>query len=417
MTRLRRSFIAKVNKDPKILSKLKNDWHKRLRIFDKIMKKIDGFDLSKLSDDLLIDVYYEWYAAYLNEYGLAIGIQDSYSMHADRFLIPHFEKILKKKGVDAKNYPILMAPIVDTFITQEYKDRLRLRMAFGKKNFDRKLKEHVKKYYWVQNNYARNNYLDEKHYLNQINQMKEDPKKELERLEHESKELLKTKKDLIKKLDLHKESMNLIKITELFAYMQDERKKYVLIATYYQDLFLKEIQKRLRITREEAEYTYIDEIRELFNKGVDRKLLMERKKGCLVINTEKGSEVLSGKLAQDIHDKIFKISGKDVKEIKGIIACKGKITGVVKVVRTVHDLINVHDKAVLVASMTRPEMVVAIKRAAAIVTDEGGITSHAAVVSRELKIPCIIGTKVATKVLKDGDLVEVDADRGVIRII
>ena len=57
-----------------------------------------------------------------------------------------------------------------------------------------------------------------------------------------------------------------------------------------------------------------------------------------------------------------------------------------------------------------------MKKAKAIVTDEGGITSHAAVISRELKIPCVIGTKIATKVLKNNDLVEVDADNGVVRI-
>jgi pyruvate,water dikinase len=57
-----------------------------------------------------------------------------------------------------------------------------------------------------------------------------------------------------------------------------------------------------------------------------------------------------------------------------------------------------------------------MKRAIAFVTDEGGITSHAAMVSRELGIPCIVATKIATKVLHDGDLVEVDADRGVVRL-
>ena len=70
--------------------------------------------------------------------------------------------------------------------------------------------------------------------------------------------------------------------------------------------------------------------------------------------------------------------------------------------------------AVLVANMTRPEYVSIMKKAIAIITDEGGITSHAAVVSRELKIPCIIGTQVATKKLKDGDKVFVNADHGVV---
>ena len=58
-----------------------------------------------------------------------------------------------------------------------------------------------------------------------------------------------------------------------------------------------------------------------------------------------------------------------------------------------------------------------MKKASAIVTDEGGVTCHAAIVSRELKIPCIIGTKIATKVLKDGQLVEVNANHGWVKII
>jgi len=67
--------------------------------------------------------------------------------------------------------------------------------------------------------------------------------------------------------------------------------------------------------------------------------------------------------------------------------------------------------------MTDPRYVFAMKKAGAIVTDEGGITCHAAIVARELKKPCIIGTKIATKVLKGGDLVEVDAERGIVRIL
>jgi pyruvate,water dikinase len=70
---------------------------------------------------------------------------------------------------------------------------------------------------------------------------------------------------------------------------------------------------------------------------------------------------------------------------------------------------------ILIASMTRPEFLPAMQKAAAFVTDEGGITSHAAIVSREMKKPCIIGTKIATKVFKDGDMVEVDANKGIVR--
>ena len=67
--------------------------------------------------------------------------------------------------------------------------------------------------------------------------------------------------------------------------------------------------------------------------------------------------------------------------------------------------------------MTRPEFVHLMRTAKGIITDEGGIACHAAIVSRELGKPCIIGTKIATKVLKDGDLVEVDANKGIVKIL
>jgi pyruvate,water dikinase len=72
---------------------------------------------------------------------------------------------------------------------------------------------------------------------------------------------------------------------------------------------------------------------------------------------------------------------------------------------------------ILVTGMTRPEFVPLMRKAKAIITDEGGIACHAAIISRELGLPCIIGTKIATKVLKDGDLVEVDANKGAVRIL
>ncbi len=84
-------------------------------------------------------------------------------------------------------------------------------------------------------------------------------------------------------------------------------------------------------------------------------------------------------------------------------------------ITTIKDAYKMEKGDVLVANMTRPEYVILMKKAKAIVTDEGGLTSHAAVISRELGIPCIIGTQIATKVLKDGDLVEVDADKGIVR--
>lgn len=105
------------------------------------------------------------------------------------------------------------------------------------------------------------------------------------------------------------------------------------------------------------------------------------------------------------------------KEIKGKIAFKGLVRGKVKIVKHPSEVGKVVQGDILVSQMTFPSFITAMQKAAAFVTDEGGLTCHAAIVARELKKPCIIGTKIATKILKDGDLVEVDANNGVVKLI
>ena len=105
------------------------------------------------------------------------------------------------------------------------------------------------------------------------------------------------------------------------------------------------------------------------------------------------------------------------KAIKGQVGSPGKIQGKVCIVLNASKFDHFKDGDILVTGMTRPEFVPLMKRASAIITDEGGITCHATIVARELKKPCIIGTKIATRVLHDGDLVEVNAERGIVTIL
>ena len=106
-------------------------------------------------------------------------------------------------------------------------------------------------------------------------------------------------------------------------------------------------------------------------------------------------------------------------EVIGVPACKGLVKGKVKVIplsmNPTEYLSKMEKGDILVSDTTGPEMMVAIEKAAAIVTDEGGQMSHAAIVSREFNIPCVVGTKYATEVFKDGDLIEVNAFNGVVK--
>ena len=106
---------------------------------------------------------------------------------------------------------------------------------------------------------------------------------------------------------------------------------------------------------------------------------------------------------------------KKLKELlRGLPASPGIASGRVKIIYSADEIDKIEKGDVLVTTMTNPDMVPAMEKAAAIVTDEGGITSHAAIVSRELGVPCIVGTERATKVLKNGQLVTVDAYKGVV---
>jgi len=110
-----------------------------------------------------------------------------------------------------------------------------------------------------------------------------------------------------------------------------------------------------------------------------------------------------------------KETGKNVEGkvlLQGQAASPGIASGKVKIVRQMKDLEKIEKGDILVTEMTNPDMVVSMQKSDAIVTNEGGMTSHAAIVSREMGIACIVGTKEATEILKDGQIVTVDGNNG-----
>lgn len=148
---------------------------------------------------------------------------------------------------------------------------------------------------------------------------------------------------------------------------------------------------------------------------------LDRRNELVLFGILDGKEVLwSGRDAQEAIAQYIPQEDTNLRELRGQVAMKGKVRGICHVLNwhsenSAQEIEAMPEGAILVAGQTRPQLMSAIRKAAAIITDEGGITSHAAIVSRELAVPCVIGTKIATKVLKTGDEVEVDANTGIIR--
>jgi len=133
----------------------------------------------------------------------------------------------------------------------------------------------------------------------------------------------------------------------------------------------------------------------------------------------------SGIEAKQLIDREVKCLGANLTDnyLKGQVASLGKVRGSARIViagdinMLRESMKNFSEGEIMVTTMTQPNMVPIMKKAVAIVTDEGGLISHAAIIAREFKIPCVVGTEFSTKVLKDGDLIEVDANNGVVRKI
>ncbi len=188
----------------------------------------------------------------------------------------------------------------------------------------------------------------------------------------------------------------------------------------YLNRFLDKIAKLKPINRDDLKLLTYSEIVIYFDNGVVPKI--DNRKNDFTLLTSPGLNLLKNALHQDFITE-FKEQTSDV--VKGIVACEGAIEGTVRVLDfnfdnfdILFDLINeMNDGEILVAETTSPDIFLACEKASAIVTNQGGVGSHAAIVSREMGIPCIVGTKDATKVLKTGDLVKVDAFKGVVQFI
>jgi len=219
---------------------------------------------------------------------------------------------------------------------------------------------------------------------------------------------------------LDKGIQKLIEASRENSYIKDKRDDYRRMGTYYIIPLYEEIGKRLGLSRKELAFLTFEEIKEgLLGNAEDLK-------GKARTRQKNGFMMYWHDNKLDFEDDIKKINeikrkyrilvdlDNNVKEFKGVIGCKGKVFGKVKVVLTAKELGKIEKGDILVSITTNPDYLLGMKKAIAFITDEGGITSHAAIIAREMNKPCIVGTKIATRVLSDGDEVEVNANHGVV---
>ncbi len=295
---------------------------------------------------------------------------------------------------------LLLSPVTPSFI-QDFNEQL---LAADS---DEKLKRVLGQFYWVKGSYYNLPVL-----------AIEDLRKERQGLSVQKADYaeIRRKKEEIISLSPQPDALRaFIHLIEKAIAIQDERKANVIRLNYA----LCRIARLVSAVcpgwsaEELLDCTPHELLDVLDGKPPQKKLVQERSAKCAWILTPKEYCITTDAAAFQRLSELFSAKTQDF--VTGSCACKGVAKGIVKIVLSEDDFGKVKEGDILVTSMTRPEFLPVMKKSAAFVTNEGGIACHAAIIARELKKPCVIGTKIATKVLKDGDLVEVDADKGVVR--
>ncbi|MBS3117107.1 hypothetical protein J4421_05940 [Candidatus Woesearchaeota archaeon] len=335
-----------------------------------------------------------------------------------------------KANLNQEEIDILVRPQKINFIEQSNVELHSLALQLQKKNKPDPLvllKPFTEKWFFIQNSWGNVIFLEAKDFLQSIQDLMKESSERLQNVIKQYEDLSSITKKKVDNLYLtHTISPELKNIFHLFrtlGVIRDERKEIVLHINHFNERVARHLGKEFKIGVSLLRRALPSELALLTSKGELKKLLpllQQREDAVYLHGVSVQTMFIGGKEAKVIIEMLHEKLLQHGEELKGIIACKGKMTkirGRVKIILGETHFSKFEDGDILVAPMTRPEYVPLMKRAKAVITDEGGITCHAAIISRELNIPCIIGTSVATKKLFDNREIEVDTEKGKITLI
>ncbi len=439
-------LINKDEKDGKYIVKKIKEWREFEKRMNEVIGKIERTNLAKISPQNLWQLFDKFYETVTDTWAIPVAL-DGGGMYFEKVLAPRMAKECGLSEQEAsKKLAILTAPEKLSFIKKERISLLKICLDFIREKTPldisigglkakwskiyNALSIHQKSFFWIQNNYRDTKVISLKDFLKEIanltkNKTESEIKQEISEAENTNK--IKELKDRVKKeIRIPQGLLKEIEYFPIFGWWQDERKRINLITSHFLTILIKEISKRIGVGYKIGYYLLNREIKDFLvqNKKIRIGNLEERRKLVIAfIYSKKELEIVTGKDAEVYRNEIFKSvrchSKENIKEIKGYVACSGgknEITGKASIILDVKKD-KLEKGNILVTSMTRPEFAPLMKKAIAVITNEGGVTSHAAIISRELNIPCVIGTKKKTKIIHNNDAVRIDLNSGIIKLI
>jgi phosphohistidine swiveling domain-containing protein len=319
--------------------------------------------------------------------------------------------VLKKSGVPMRN---LDQALLDLSITrrsnaaeEENFDLFLIQKKLGKQDFDVEsaLKEHTRKHAFLKYREPFSGGYTIDYFRNRLKTPLELPN------------YFQPYADIIEQFN--NDEKELAEILEEFVFYRTYRTERSYEALYYLENYLSGLEAKHGLGLHELSWYLKEELIHFLESGkrVEPAKIQDRKNGFAFLLHNKSVSLQTGhELVQWANQRFIK-SSLPVGEVRGLAAYRGNAIGKARVILTVDDQEAVCEGEILITHMTTPDFLPGMQKAVAFVTDEGGVICHAAIIAREMKKPCVIGTKTATTVFKNGDLIEVNGVTGVVRLV
>jgi len=444
-------IITKVKEDDSWGEKYVQELEKREEKLYQVSEKLKRTNFKNLSDQELAKVFEDYYKIYTNLhiFHWVQTVSDFGDNLFSKYLMNYLRERIKGTTYSLGDiFSVLTTPTKPGKAAEEYENLLKILGYILRKpkvveyfnltetriinedlfKFDQELEEllrdHVARFGWlgygtVGPGWDKSYFID---ILSSLIRQQAKPEKLLQEIKKNRQENKRKQQELIESLQIDSNHEKILQFARDLVFTKASRKDSMFFTYSIIENLYREIGRRHYLSVRQVRYLCPLEFKKLLiDKNFHTAILNERYQFSVYYSRGNYEQdvFLTGIKAQEFFNQlnIIKENTNNVKVMFGDCAAPGRIRGRVKIINEVKDMAKMESGDILVSVATNPELVPAIKKAAAIVTDIGGITCHAAIISRELGIPCVVGTKVATKVLKDGDIIDVSATHGKVDII
>lgn len=443
--KLSSEVVTKSVIDPKWAEDILADLTKEKAILIKESHKLEDINFSALSNDELDNLFKKYFTLY-EETHMYHWLQTGFDFGdgaLSQYLMNYLSSLGLAGGELGEAFSVLTTPLDESDGIREYKEIIGLIAQIQKdpqmvkyftntetrlilKNLphlnpsiDHLIEKHTEDWGYMGYGFTGPGW-DKSYFVDLISSLirqKIDTQEISSKSQNERALLIERQNKLFKQYKMDENHVALFRLAQNLVFTKGARKDAMFFHASKMENLYYEIAKRFYLSLKQVRFLYPLEISKLLKEGTfDTKSLNQRPLYSINYSTGPYSKDvnLDGDKAREFikTQQIIEENTEDVRLLQGTCASPGRVRGEVKIINLPEDMKKMKAGNILVSVATNPDLVPAIKLAGAIVTDVGGITCHAAIVSRELGIPCTVGTKVATKILKDGDIVDVDATHG-----